>query len=137
MMVIPTLAIAQPNRTAIAENIKTQIEYKTESTYPTTPFPVGNAQPKPEPIKIAYSAPVMPTDPKMFIYLHESGNVPERYNSSGCLGLGQACPASKLLAVCPVETDYACQDQWFTDYMTHRYGTWENAYQFWIVHRWW
>lgn len=74
---------------------------------------------------------------KAYIYMHESGNNPERWNSSGCVGLGQACPASKLLAVCPVLTDYACQDAWFTNYATKRYGGWSGAYQFWLAHNWW
>jgi hypothetical protein len=71
------------------------------------------------------------SDAKSFIYMNESGNNPAQWNSSGCLGLGQACPASKLLAVCPVVTDYACQDAWFTNYMLSRYGTWEAAKAFW------
>lgn len=73
---------------------------------------------------------------KIFIYNHESGNNPARWNSSGCVGLGQACPASKLLAVCP-SLDYACEDAWFTRYAISRYGSWKNAYMFWVSHRWW
>lgn len=80
---------------------------------------------------------VAPNDAKLYIYMHESGNNPARYNSSGCLGLGQACPASKLLAVCPVITDYACQDAFFTNYALARYGSWEAALAFWQAHRWW
>ena len=75
-------------------------------------------------------------DAKMFIYYHESGNNPKRWNSSGCVGLGQACPASKLLAVCPT-MDYACEDTWFTQYMKARYETWNNAKAFWLAHHWW
>ncbi len=74
---------------------------------------------------------------KLFIYNKESGNNPARYNSSGCLGLGQACPASKLLKVCPDINDYACQDAWFTNYAISRYGSWAGAYQFWLGHHWW
>jgi hypothetical protein len=73
---------------------------------------------------------------KQWIYNEESGNNPTRTNAEGCLGLGQACPASKLLAVCPNE-DYACEDAWFTNYMTARYGTWENAYAFHLRMNWW
>lgn len=73
---------------------------------------------------------------KLFIYNHESGNNPTRANSSGCLGLGQACPGSKLLAVCPT-LDYACEDAFFTNYALSRYGSWAGAYSFWISHRWW
>ncbi len=68
---------------------------------------------------------------KTFIYDNESGNNPVRYNSSGCVGLGQACPGSKLLAVCPT-LDYNCEDIFFTNYMLNRYKSWVNAYNFWI-----
>jgi len=73
---------------------------------------------------------------KLYIYQHESGNNPTRANSAGCLGLGQACPGSKLLAVCPT-LDYACEDAYFTNYAVRRYGSWAGAYAFWISHRWW
>ena len=73
---------------------------------------------------------------KLFIYNHESGNNPTRANGSGCLGLGQACPGSKLLRVCPT-LDYACEDAFFTNYAISRYGSWAGAYSFWIAHRWW
>lgn len=69
----------------------------------------------------------------MFIYMHESGNNPAAVNSSGCRGLGQACPGSKL----PCGADYACQDAFFTNYMLNRYGSWENAKAFWLSHNWW
>lgn len=93
-----------------------------------TPKPV----PKPAPV-----APTASTDPKMFIYLRESGNNPARWNSSGCVGLGQACPAQKLLAVCPDVNDYACQDAWFTNYAINRYGSWQGAYNHWQSNKWW
>jgi hypothetical protein len=81
--------------------------------------------------------PVSTNAAKMYIYMHESGNNPLARNSTGCLGIGQACPGSKLLAVCPNLADYACQDAFFTRYMTARYKTWENAYSFWLANRWW
>lgn len=73
---------------------------------------------------------------KMWIYMRESGNNPLARNASGCLGLGQACPGSKLTAVCP-NLDYACEDSFFTRYMQNRYGTWDNAKAFWLAHSWW
>lgn len=74
-------------------------------------------------------------DPKMFIYLKESGNNPGAINkSSGACGLGQALPCSKM--PCSL-SDYACQDNFFTQYMLNRYGTWEAAKAFWLAHRWW
>lgn len=76
------------------------------------------------------------SDAKSCIYLHESGNDPTRLNSIGCLGLGQSCPASKLLAVCPT-MDYDCEDNWFTQYAINRYGSWEAAWAFWQQNHWW
>lgn len=73
---------------------------------------------------------------KLYIYMHESGNDPTRWNTSGCLGLGQACPASKLLAVCPT-MDYGCEDAWFTQYAFSRYGGWVQAQQWWLRFSWW
>ena len=80
---------------------------------------------------------VQVSDYKLYIYDHESGNNPEAVNSSsGACGLGQAEPCSKLSSVCSL-SDYACQDAWFTRYMEERYGTWEAAYEHWIIHRNW
>ena len=73
-------------------------------------------------------------DAKAFIYQKESGNNPAAINSIGCRGLGQACPGSKLPCS---NTDYACQDAWFTNYAMTRYGSWENAKAFWIQNHWW
>ncbi len=86
------------------------------------------------PPPVIYTAPS--GDAKAFIYMHESGNNPKARNSTGCLGLGQACPGSKLLAVCP-DLDYDCEDNYFTGYMLSRYGSWDNARYFWEQHRWW
>lgn len=72
---------------------------------------------------------------KAFIYQHESGNRTDAINpSSGACGLGQALPCSKM--PCSL-SDYACQDNFFTNYMKSRYGTWENAVAFWKSHKWW
>lgn len=104
----------------------------------------------PKPVYIAYVPPVLPVyipsvppvlptpnqDAKSFIYEHESGNNPGRWNTSGCVGLGQACPASKLLSACPT-LDYGCEDAWFTQYAQDRYGGWDNAYYFWRGHFYW
>lgn len=80
---------------------------------------------------------VLDSSPKLYIYNKESGNKPTARNAGGCLGLGQACPGSKLLAVCPDLNNYACQDAFFTRYMQNRYGTWENAKAFWLKNHWW
>lgn len=74
-------------------------------------------------------------DAKAFIYMKESGNNPGAINrASGACGLGQALPCSKM--PCSL-SDYVCQDQFFTQYMLSRYGTWENAQAFWLSHNWW
>lgn len=72
---------------------------------------------------------------KAFIYQKESGNRTDSINkSSGACGLGQALPCSKL--PCSLQ-DYECQDKWFTDYATRRYGNWVKAKEFWLAHKWW
>lgn len=71
-----------------------------------------------------------------FIYMHESGCRTGAQNAGGCLGIGQACPGSKLLAVCP-SLDYACENSFFTGYANARYGGWAGAYAFWVANSWW
>ncbi len=73
-------------------------------------------------------------DAKAFIYSRESGNNPNATNPSGCYGLGQDCNG-RLRAACGA--DYACQDAYFTNYATGRYGSWDGAYAFWQTHGWW
>lgn len=76
-----------------------------------------------------------------YIYSHESGCRTHNPNSEGCDGIGQACPASKVIDNCGY--DYTCQNAWFTSY-AQKYcylgtGTncWEGAYNFWVANRWW
>jgi resuscitation-promoting factor RpfB len=72
-----------------------------------------------------------------FIVSHESGWNPASLNSSGCAGLGQACPGSKLAAVCPGwQNDPVCQLRYFSGY-AGRYGGWAGAYNFWVSHHYW
>lgn len=70
-----------------------------------------------------------------YIYTHESGCRTHNPNGSGCDGIGQACPASKVIGPCGY--DYACQNAWFTDYANRTYGGWAGAYNFWVTHKWW
>lgn len=84
----------------------------------------------------AYADSFSGQDAKMWIYMHESGNNPLARNYLGCLGIGQACPGSKLLAVCPT-LEYNCEDAFFTNYMLARYGTWQNAMYFWQANHYW
>lgn len=123
------------------ENINKKI--KAEENIPVAPE-VVIIPTEPLPIKIAPIAPVEVTEvssdalsDKMFIYNNESGNDPTKWNGSGCVGLGQACPASKLLAVCP-NLDYACEDNWFSNVYLARYqNSWANARAFWEANHWW
>lgn len=72
------------------------------------------------------------------IFARESGGRLDAVNAGGCLGLGQACPGSKLIAACPnYATDYACQVNFFTNYAVSRYGSWDGAWAFWQGHGWW
>lgn len=70
-----------------------------------------------------------------YIYMHESGCRTHNPNGLGCDGIGQACPASKVIGPCGY--DYACQNAWFTNYAIGRYGSWAGAYQFWVANHWW
>ncbi len=72
-----------------------------------------------------------------FVISRESGwNLAAR-NSGGCLGLGQACPGSKLVAACPDwDSNATCQVRFFNGYAS-RYGGWQGAQEFWLLHGWW
>jgi uncharacterized protein YabE (DUF348 family) len=72
-----------------------------------------------------------------FVISRESGwNLAAR-NSGGCLGLGQACPGSKLVNACPDwDSNAACQVGFFNGYAS-RYGGWQGAQEFWLLHGWW
>lgn len=108
---------------------------------PKAPTPV--AQPKPQPAPQPVKEVVKPVQGvtncgdnpyKQYIYQHESGCRTNAVNSIGCAGLGQACPGSKL--PCSL-SDWVCQDNYFSNYAIQRYGSWQNAYNFWLSHRWW
>lgn len=73
-----------------------------------------------------------------FVIGRESGwNLAAR-NGSGCLGLGQACPGAKLVSACPAwQTDATCQIKFFTGYANGRYGSWQGAYEAWLIKHWW
>lgn len=72
-----------------------------------------------------------------YIFSHESGNSLTSVNSVGCVGLGQSCGGG-LESTCPNwSTDYTCQLNYFSNYATSRYGSWEASYQFWLNNRWW
>lgn len=70
-----------------------------------------------------------------WIYMHESSCRLDAKNSIGCVGIGQACPGSKLTNLCP-DLNYACQNNFFTVYVNNRYGGWEQAWNFWQSHNW-
>lgn len=73
-----------------------------------------------------------------FVIARESGwNLAAR-NAGGCLGLGQACPGSKLVNACPNwQSDASCQIRFFTGYANSRYGSWQGAYEAWLIKHWW
>lgn len=108
-------------------------------TYVAPPTPVA-----PPVAHVGVNSPTQSGD-KAFIYEHESGNMPCKinggridcsYNGPLACGLGQSLPCSKLTSVCSL-SDYACQDNWFTNYMLERYGSWAKAAAFWRANAWW
>lgn len=73
-----------------------------------------------------------------YVIEHESHWNPGALNSRGCAGLGQACPGSKLAAVCPSwRTDAVCQMRFFNGYAIRTYGSWANAYNAKKAKGWW
>jgi resuscitation-promoting factor RpfB len=72
-----------------------------------------------------------------YIISRESGWRPNALNGSGCAGLGQACPGSKLAAACPGwQNDPACQLRYFSGYAS-KFGGWGGAYNYWLGHGYW
>jgi uncharacterized protein YabE (DUF348 family) len=73
-----------------------------------------------------------------YVIEHESHWNPGALNARGCAGLGQACPGSKLISVCPNwKTDPVCQMRFFNKYAVDRYGGWPGAYQHKVSYGWW
>ena len=73
-----------------------------------------------------------------FVVGHESGWRPNAVSGSGCTGLGQACPGSKLAVACPNwASDPVCQLKFFSGYAANRYGGWQGAYSTWTRQGWW
>lgn len=68
-----------------------------------------------------------------YIFSHESCIDPGRLNSSGCGGLGQACPLGKM--GCGAD-DIPCQVRWFNNYAQAK-GGWLAAYNLWVAQSWW
>lgn len=92
------------------------------------PKPATRAETPAAPVKQAQGG-ATEAEAKAFIYFKESTNNPKAINaSSGACGLGQALPCSKL--PCSLD-DRACQDEWFTNYMKGRYGSWSAAKAYW------
>jgi hypothetical protein len=133
-MVLPTTHIARTDDTGIKIT--------------TIPIVQQIKQPDIQPIaevETVYVAPIEPTPPTVvipncgdneyanYIYMHESGCSTTAINSLGCRGIGQACPGDKL----PCGADYACQNAFFTSYALGRYGSWYNAYVWWLNNHWW
>lgn len=82
-------------------------------------------------------------DPSQYQYVdyiigRESGWNPAAVSPNRCIGLGQKCNAQSLISACPSwQTDPVCQLQHFSGYANGRYGSWQQAYNFWTVNHWW
>lgn len=132
-------AIADPD--VITPGQQLRIPRADEQLPDRTPAPaapaVQTASYTAAPHTSSYSAaayPVANDSAKAFIYAHESGNNPNAMSPNGCYGLGQDCNG-RVQAQCGA--DYACQDQYFTNYALGRYGSWASAEAFWQTHGWW
>lgn len=74
-----------------------------------------------------------------YILTKESGwRVNAVNRSSGATGLCQSLPASKMASS---GSDYlinpVTQLKWCNGYAIGRYGSWSNAYNFWLANHWW
>jgi hypothetical protein len=76
-----------------------------------------------------------------FIINHEAGwNGTLTYNrqGSGAYGICQALPGRKMASAgADWQTNTLTQLKWCNGYALARYGSWENAYHFWLKKRWW
>jgi hypothetical protein len=122
----PTETVEQPVTTEIPT---TPVEPVTEPVVPTVEVQVQETP---------LYAPMTDNEAKNYIYMHESSMRLDAVNPIGACGLGQSLPCSKLESACPDwRTNYECQDAWFSNYAISRYGSWANAYNFWLRNRWW
>lgn len=72
-----------------------------------------------------------------YVYMHESSCSITAVNSIGCVGIGQSCGGG-LEAACPDwQTNYDCQNSYFSSYASRRYGGWEQSYNRWLSFNWW
>lgn len=117
----------------------------TQTIEPVAAVPEPTLAPEPAPQPpvtdhqaLMQAAGIAPADWGAVEYVidHESSWRPDVYNSEGCVGLGQRCPASVLLSDCP-DLDPVCQLRHFSSYAAGRYGGWQGAYSFWLANRWW
>lgn len=73
-----------------------------------------------------------------YIISHESNWNPTAQNASGAYGLCQALPGSKMASAGPDwATNPVTQLRWCNGYAVGHYGSWYNAYLFWVSHRYW
>lgn len=102
-------------------------------TLPQTPLqPQAEESPIPVAASIPDSGPVANCGDNSYahdIYMNESGCNTTRMNSIGCIGIGQSCPGSVIVAACP-NLDYACENVFYTNY-ANAYGGWAAADTFW------
>lgn len=92
--------------------------------------------PAPQPV---YVAPVAQTgcgsDPyQQLVYQFESGCSTTAVNPNGCYGLGQDCNG---IVENQCGADWTCQNNYFTQYMLSRYGSWAIAWAHEQAVSWW
>lgn len=156
---VTTMPVQKIEKKPVKATVKTTVKEAGITAPPTPPpaeaivaavTPLPEPTPTPIPVVTPTTAPVA-SGPRSgcgdneyaaFIYGNESGGKipgncnPSAQNAGGCLGIGQACPGSKVTAACP-NLDYDCENKFFTEYAISRYGSWLGAYQFWVANNWW
>lgn len=123
------------NQEQLAPKVQTAPVVVQETKVDTIKSEAPTPTPQTVPVQVSETPPTSCGDNVYahYIYMHESSCRLDAVNSIGCRGLGQACPGTKL----PCGNDYVCQNNWFTNYANQRYGSWYNAYVFWLSNHWW
>ncbi len=105
-----------------------------QETKEITPAPTLTIQ---EQETIEYNDIIQDNEAKAFIYYNESGFAPNNIY----LPVKETNKKSGKKGICQLHTedgkDLNQQDKDCTNYMEHRYGTWEAAQQFWVENGWW
>lgn len=118
----PSPEVVQSTSPAPTSDYTAPVEVNSEPVIEQAPAPV-----------VANTSGCGDNDAAHYIYMHESTCNTSAVNAGGCYGIGQDCNGIVSATCGP---DYACQNEYFTNYVNGRYGGWDGAYSFWLANGW-